>query len=145
MQTKNTITIVLNILFATLTVVVALYLQSANSSNMQQQVFELQQQHELKLINLKSIANQTKIQDIDLLENIKKVKGFFNSYNYNKDITMRKEKLSARGMNYLVLANKASDMLWLLLIATPSLKIDINELEFMDDGKLTTHITILGK
>lgn len=141
MNIKNTLIIVGNIMLTIVIVFASLYFKQHNVSN-NNNSNDLQNIYSSKLSKLKLLSAKTKIQDIDLLSSIKKVKHYSNIYAPN--IILRYAKNNARGANYLMNGSKTM-MLWFINKIYKELDIDINNLEFAENDKLTVDITILGK
>ena len=126
----------------TAVVVVFLFLNQSNNQILTGQLLNHQQAYQDNKKELKTLKQQLKINEINLVSNIDSVKNFIKMH--TNRLSLNKVKKTNRGMEYLLIGQSIDVLVLLHKVTKEQLKIDVTRLLFKTQDKLVAEITVIG-
>lgn len=129
----------LGVIIATIVITTVVAINNPDQGS-PEDIFQLQLTKHEKEMELSSLHTQLKTTEINIIDNIDKVKRFIDIYGQN--IEMRKSRKNKRGIQYLLSGNNLDVLLLLHKLIEKKFEIDITRLGFK--GNLIAEINIVG-
>ena len=126
----------------TVVVAVFLFLNQSNNQILTGQLLNHQQTYQDNKKELKTLKQQLKINEINLVSNIDSVKNFIKMH--TNRLSLNKVKKTNRGMEYLLIGQSIDVLVLLHKVTKEQLKIDVTRLLFKTQDKLVAEITVIG-